>query len=217
MNTLNTPHVAALIESLFTEAERVDANVAQELSQLPSPDRDPTNYRALYGHARERFLAVSRETAQLLYLLTRATRARAVVEFGTSFGLSTLHLAAALRDNGGGRLIGSELEPHKAARAREHLANAGLLEGVAIEIREGDALVTLAHDLPERIDVVLLDGAKVLYPRILRLLEPRLPDGALIVVDNMDMSPELTAMLQGNPRYVCAPFSQDVALVVRSS
>ena len=204
MNTLRIPQVATLIDGLFAEAQRADQNLAQELSQLPGADREPSNYRVLYGHARERFLAVSRDTAQLLYMLTRATRARAVVEFGTSFGLSTLHLAAALRDNGGGQLIGSELEPHKAARAREHLASVGLLDGV--EIREGDALETLAHDLPERIDLVLLDGAKVLYARILRLL---------IVVDNMDMSPELSSMLQQTTRYIRVPAGDDVALLMR--
>jgi predicted O-methyltransferase YrrM len=42
-------------------------------------------------------------------MLARSSRARTIVEFGTSFGVSTLHLAAALRDNGGGRLIGTEL------------------------------------------------------------------------------------------------------------
>ena len=55
----------------------------------------------------------------------------------TSFGISTLHLAAALRDNGGGRLITSEFEPSKVARARDNLTAAGLID--LLEIREGDA------------------------------------------------------------------------------
>lgn len=178
----------------FFMADAVSCRANAKLSQLPSADRDPASYRALYGRARERSLAVSRETARLLYVLTRAARARTVVEFGT--------------------LEGSELEPHKAARAREHLASAGLDEGV--EIREGEALETLARALPERIDLVLLDGGKVLYPRILRLLEPRLPQSALVVVDNMDMSPELAVMLRDDPRYLDVPFGRDVSLVLRT-
>jgi predicted O-methyltransferase YrrM len=88
-----------------------------------------------------------------------------MVEFGTSFGISTLHLAAALRDNGGGRLITSEFEPSKVARARRNLEAGGVAD--LVEIREGDALQTLAADLPETIDLVLLDGAKALsrHPR----------------------------------------------------
>ena len=116
---------------------------------------------------------------------------KTLVEFGTSFGISTLHLAAALRDNGGGQLIGSEFEPSKAARARENLAAANLSD--LVDIREGDALETFARDLPKPIDLVLLDGAKDLYPSILSLLEGRLRVGALIVADNADASPEYLA------------------------
>ena len=100
--------------------------------------RSKTDYRELYGRLKDLPLAVSRETGALLYMLARSSDARTIVEFGTSFGISTLHLAAALRDNGGGRLITSEFEPSKAARARENLTAGGLID--LVEIREGDAL-----------------------------------------------------------------------------
>ncbi len=115
----------------------------------------------------------------LLYMLARSIRARTIVEFGTSFGISTLHLAAALRDNGGGKLIGSEFEPSKVVRARDNIVAGGLSD--LVEIRDGDALETLARDLPDSIDLILLDGAKGLYPEILALLEPRLHTGSLII------------------------------------
>ncbi|MFD2136695.1 O-methyltransferase [Novosphingobium resinovorum] len=54
-------------------------------------------------------------------MLARFGNARSIVEFGTSFGISTLHLAAAIRDNGGGRVITTEFEPSKIARARSNL------------------------------------------------------------------------------------------------
>ncbi len=125
----------------------------------------------------------------------RAALARAnIVEFGTSFGISTLHLAAALRDNGGGQLITSEFEPSKVARARDNLVAGGLDD--LVEIREGDALTTLRTDLPDTIDLVLLDGAKALYPDILDLVESRLKPGAFVVADNADYSPDYLARVR---------------------
>ena len=142
MNTLLNAPLAPLLTRLFTEAQAADAPFRQSLAQSSESERDAvmlraqTDYRGFYGLAKDMFLPVSPETGRLLYLLARATNARAIVEFGTSFGLSTLHLAAALRDNGGGRLIGSELEAAKVVRAREHLVAGGLAD--LVEIREGD-------------------------------------------------------------------------------
>ena len=65
-----------------------------------------------------------------------------------------------------------------------------------VEIREGDALETLARDLPETIDLVLLDGAKPLYPRVLSLIEKRLRVGALIVADNADWCADYLARVR---------------------
>jgi predicted O-methyltransferase YrrM len=147
-------------------------------------------------------------------MLARSARARTIVEFGTSFGISTLHLAAALRDNGGGRLIGSEFEPSKIARARANLGAAGLSD--LVEIREGDALQTLARDLPDAVDLVLLDGAKSLYSSILSLLEDRLRGGAFIVADNADDSPEYLARVRSAAGgYLSVPFADDVELSMR--
>jgi predicted O-methyltransferase YrrM len=51
-------------------------------------------------------------------MLCRAIGARRIVEAGTSFGVSTLYLAAAVRDNGGGVVFGAEYEPEaETARA----------------------------------------------------------------------------------------------------
>jgi predicted O-methyltransferase YrrM len=175
-----------------------------------------TGYREFYGHFKDVPLAVSRGTATLLYMLVRAGKARSIVEFGTSFGISTLHLAAALRDNGGGRLITSEFEPGKVARARTNLTAGGLID--LVEIREGDALRTLSVDLPETVDLVLLDGAKGLYPDILSLLGSRLKPGAFIVADNAEYSPDYLARVRSPASgYVSTPFADDVELSMRIS
>ena len=133
-------------------------------------------------------------------MLVRATGARSIVEFGTSFGISTLHLAAGLRDNGGGRVITTEFESSKAARARANFVAGGLAD--LIELREGDAVETLEHDLPTQIDLVLLDGAKGLYPTVLTLLEEHLKPGAMIVADNADRSPEYLQRVRSSDRRV---------------
>ena len=120
----------------------------------------------------------------------------------------------ALRDNGGGRLITTEFEPGKAARARENLTAGGLID--LVEIREGDALETLRRDLPETIDLLLLDGAKALYPEILSLVENRLRPGAFIVADNADYSPDyLTHVRSAAKGYMSTPFGGDVEVSVR--
>ncbi|WP_275630116.1 O-methyltransferase [Pseudomonas sp. 273] len=219
MTTLTTTPVAALLERLFAEADAseparspaITGLSGEELSRLMG---SKTEYRDLYGRLKDLPLPVSRATGALLYMLARSCQARSIVEFGTSFGISTLHLAAALRDNGGGRLIGSEFEPSKVQRARANLSAGGLAD--LVEIREGDALQTLARDLPERIDLLLLDGAKALYPEILALVESRLRPGALIVADNADHSPEYLARVRdaGNG-YLSVPFAEDVELSMR--
>jgi len=119
-----------------------------------------------------------------------------------------------LRDNGGGRLITTEFEPGKVVQAREHLKAGGVLD--LVEIREGDALKTLSANLPESIDLVLLDGAKALYPEVLNLLESRLRPGALIVADNADYSPEYLERVRAPASgYLSVPFAEDVELSIR--
>ena len=220
MSTLSTSPVVDLLPRLFAEAAASNARLReifgalsreQRIARMSDPDAD---YRQFFGQTRELYLAVAPETATLLYMLARMTRARAIVEFGTSFGVSTIHLAAALRDNGGGIVIGSELEPSKVATARANLSAAGLAD--LVDVREGDALETLARDLPDSIDLVLLDGHKPLYARILELLAPRLRPGACLVADNADACPGYLARVRnGDGTYLSLPFGADVELTIK--
>ncbi|WP_245678826.1 O-methyltransferase [Asticcacaulis taihuensis] len=173
-----------------------------------------TEYRDFYGLLKDLWLPVSRQTGDLLYILTRGTAARHIVEFGTSFGISTLYLAAGLRDNGGGRVISSEFEPQKVARARRNMMDGGVSD--LVEIREGDALETLKDNLPDSIDLLVLDGAKSLYTEILALVEPRLRPGALILADDADFCPEYLARVRA-PKggYMSVSLSQDIELSMR--
>jgi predicted O-methyltransferase YrrM len=216
MTTLTTEPLAPLIERLYTQAS---AATSPALNNVSGEERErlmhsKTEYRELYAMLKDLWLPVSRDTGKLLYMLARSTRAKAIVEFGTSFGLSTLHLAAALRDNGGGVLIGSEFEPSKIELARRHFVEGGVSD--LIEIREGDALVTLARDLPSTVDLLLLDGAKALYGDVLKLVERHLRPGALVVADNTDYCPEYLAHVRspGNG-YVSVPFADDIEVSMR--
>lgn len=219
MNPFTTAPLNSLLNRLFEEADAASPLESPVFAKLSKDERErlmrsKTDYKSLYGNLKDFPLPVSRETGILLYMLARSSRARTVIEFGTSFGISTLHLAAALRDNGGGRLITSEFEPSKLARARKNLTDGGLAD--LVEFREGDALQTLKVDLPETIDLLLLDGAKALYSDILNLVESRLRPGAWIIADNADYCPEYLARVRATGNgYLSVPFAEDVELSMK--
>jgi len=214
--TLTTSPIAPLLDRLFAQAA---AATSPAMAQISREERErlmhsKTEYLDFYGRLKGLWLPVSRETGTLLYMLARSAKVHSVVEFGTSFGISTVHLAAALRDNGGGHLISSEFEPSKVAQARKHLIEAGLAD--LVEIREGDALKTLASALPDSVDLLLLDGAKALYGDVLDLVENRLRPGALVVADNADHSPDyLKRVRSPGSGYLSVPFGDDVELSMR--
>ncbi len=130
---------------------------------------------------KDAFIPVSPDQGSLLYLLARAANAKRIVEFGASFGISSIYLAAAAKANGG-RLITTEMEPTKAAAAERHLGEAGLAS--VAQVRWGDARESLA-ELEGPIDFVFLDGWKDLYVEILQMLAPRMRPGALVLADNI--------------------------------
>lgn len=140
----------------------------------------------LTPYLHEAYIPITADQGNYLYLTARLTRARTIVEFGTSFGISALYLASAARANGG-RFIGSEREPNKIAAARANIAEAGLDE--VAEVRAGDALETFAT-IEAPIDLVLLDGWKDLYLPMLELLRPKLRPGAVVFADNIFTFPK---------------------------
>jgi predicted O-methyltransferase YrrM len=183
-SSLSAPTVAGMLERLHRSARmdmlrilRVAPFVVPDFFGLRRVDDD-----RLSGFMRRTYLPVSRSQGQMLYLLARGVDARRIVEFGTSFGISTLYLAAAVKDNGGGVVVGSELDPSKHAKAREHLREAGL--EAFCDVRLGDALKTLA-DVEAPIDLVLLDGWKDSYLPVLKLLQPKLRPRAIVLADNI--------------------------------
>ncbi len=127
------------------------------------------------------YLATSPGGGMYCYLLARAVGARRIVEFGTSFGVSTIWLALAVRDNGGGTVVGTEMIPAKAARARRNIAEAGLADFV--EVREGNALETL-RDVGAPVGFMLNDGFPQYALPVLQLIAPKMSRGAVVVNHN---------------------------------
>jgi len=223
MTTLDDPKLAPLLARLHAAAK---GDVRHFLRAAPGMavgwlrGGGAGAFEALAPHLKDAFIPVSREAGRLLYLTARAIGARTIVEYGTSFAISTLYLAAAVRDNGGGRVIGTELEPAKHARALAHVAEAGLAD--LVEVRLGDARETLARDLPAPIDLVLLDGWKDLYGSILDLLTPSLRPGAVVFADNVrtfkkTLAPFVARLQSGRHGFasVTLPFTSGLEYAVR--
>ncbi|BBY03643.1 O-methyltransferase [Mycobacterium seoulense] len=176
-NTLQDPRVATVLDRMYTEAKNQMSLLRQRHGDFDRPMTAQERADAMS----EFYIPVTPEAGRLLYALVRAARPATIVEFGMSFGISAVHLASAVRDNGSGRVVTTELNDTKIAAARQTFTQTGLDD--VITILEGDALATLA-DLDGPIDFVLLDGWKDLYLPVLELLEPRLSTGALVVADN---------------------------------
>lgn len=194
MNTLSRGAAPEVLEKLHQEAAAADSGLmarivaqmkasATTIEQMASAmiDEERGDYQRTCRDNAGHFLCVSPGYGRFLYAIARACKATRIVEFGTSMGVSTIYLAAALRDNGGGQLIGSELEPAKVARARANVAAAGLSD--LVDIREGDALETL-REVGGSVELTLIDGAWSLYLPVLKLIEPRLRAGAVVLAEN---------------------------------
>jgi predicted O-methyltransferase YrrM len=191
-STLDSPSVAAVLDRKHAAAaaeyeqarQRVQAREAALGHRLAQAQR-----YELYGEAP---LAVKSEVGRLLYLLALGTPGRRVVEFGASHGASTVYLAAALRDSGGGVLITTERHPRKAETLARNLIDAGLDD--LVEVRGGDALQALGK-LAGTVDLLFLDGSNDLYLQVLKLVEPCLCRNALVVADLSADDPDLLPYL----------------------
>jgi predicted O-methyltransferase YrrM len=166
---------------LYAKAEVNDGKLLAEERAIAAAADGHIDDQTLASIRDREFMAVAPEVGRLLYLLVRSRRPVRVVEFGTSFGLSTIHIAAALRDNGVGHLVTTEHNANKASRASQHLRQAGLSD--LVEVRQGDAFQTLSAI--DGVDLLLLDGWKPLYLPLLRQLEPRCSPGCLVIADDV--------------------------------
>jgi predicted O-methyltransferase YrrM len=182
-STLLDSRVAAALNRMFTEADAQMPILGELMGRDAVPGEASAQQRA--DALSDFYLPITPEAGRLLYMLVRASRPTNVVEFGMSLGISAIHLASAVRDNGDGHVVTTELNAKKVEMATANFADAGLDD--LITVLHGDALETLASvDGP--VQFVLLDGWKDLYVKVLQLLEPRLASGAIVVADNTSMA-----------------------------
>lgn len=183
------PKLEALLARLHGESEAQEAETnAYFARRAQEGTLDPSNFfdDDMHRFFADKMVALERDKSELCYLLCRSLGAKRVVEAGTSFGVSTLYLAAAVRDNGGGVVIGTEYEPAKAKIARAHFEEAGLDEW--IELREGDLRKTL-REVGGPVDFMLVD-IWVVANDALRLVAPSLRPGAIVACDNTAAHPD---------------------------
>lgn len=177
---LNDPALEALLDTLHAQSAAQEADTEDYFSRRrtgPWLGMEPRDHQ----HFADKLVALERDKAELCYLVCRAIGARRIVEVGTSFGVSTLYLAAAVRDNGGGLVVGAEHEPSKVAAAQANFDRAGL--SPYIDLRLGD-LVQALQPVTGPIDFVLFDVWIDVVRPVLDLLLPHLRPGAVICTDN---------------------------------
>ncbi len=182
---LNDPKLEALLDRLHAQSdaqvEETDAYYERR-EQEGSLDYDNFCDDDMHRFLSDKLVALDREKAEFCYQLCRSLRATRVVEAGTSFGISTLYLAAAIRDNQveNGVVIGTEHEPSKVKIALENFREAGLSD--FIDLREGDLRQTL-EDVGGPVDFMLVDIWDVALPALERVSSSLRP-GAIVVCDN---------------------------------
>ncbi|MBN9387886.1 MAG: class I SAM-dependent methyltransferase [Chloroflexi bacterium] len=179
---LRDARAEAVLTRLYEISERQEAeekaNPVRNADLPPGPDFESARKKYLS----DKLVALEPDKAEFCYLQCRALGAQRIVEIGTSYGVSTIYLAAAIRDNGGkGIVIGTEYEPEKCAAARANWAEAGVSE--YIDLREGDLRETIG-DTGGPVDFVLMDIWTPMALPALELLIPQLKKGAVIISDN---------------------------------
>ncbi|OAA57578.1 O-methyltransferase, family 3 [Niveomyces insectorum RCEF 264] len=187
----NVPdHVRALLDRLHAEStEQENALEGKTKDDFPGLTFDDV--------MRDKSIALERDKAEYVYQLCRATGATTIVEAGTSYGVSTIYLALAAaanaregRGNASGgarrpRVIATEHEPAKAVQARANWQACGAGVADVIDLREGDLRETLKNDVAD-VDFLLLDIWTPMALPTLKLVQPNMRRGAVVITDNTE-------------------------------
>jgi predicted O-methyltransferase YrrM len=159
----------------FTTAGPVDDYIYSMLRK-----RDPV-LAEMEGYAAEHDIPiVGPAVARVLQQLAMTIRARTVFELGSAIGYSTIWWAQAVGEEG--RVIYTDGDSKNAERARSYFERARVSSRIAVYT--GDALEFLSEQKQE-FDIIFNDVDKEDYPRVLRLVAPRLRKGGLFITDNV--------------------------------
>jgi predicted O-methyltransferase YrrM len=218
LSVIGDPELERLLAALHARSDEQVAAIRRYATQEGQPPSD-SEIRAFLS---DKLVALDHDKAEFCYQLCRANNARRIVEIGTSYGVSTLYLAAAVRDNvrvtgGSGVVIGTEYEPEKACAASVHFEQAGLSH--FIDLRQGDLRETL-RQIDGPVDFMLVDIWISMARPALELVTPHLRSGAIVVCDNTDKYrsdyADYFAFLEANGfRTMTLPFDGGLELSVR--
>jgi predicted O-methyltransferase YrrM len=217
---IGDPRLEAMLAGLHARSD-AQAAAMRAFDSERTGEAQPPSPKEARAFLRDKLVALDSDKAEFCYQLCRANNARRIVEIGTSFGVSTLYLAAAIRDNvragGDGVVIGTEYEPNKAAAAREHFEQAGLSRFV--DLREGDLRQTLKQ-IDGPVDFMLMDIWISMARPALQLVTPHLRPGAIVIADNTrqyrDEYSDYFAFLQAQGfRTMTLPFDGGLEFSVR--
>jgi caffeoyl-CoA O-methyltransferase len=147
-------------------------------SLLPARDEVLADMEA--EATRNKIPIVGPAVASLFQQLVMMTGAKTVFEMGSAIGYSTVWWARAVGE--GGRVHYTDSDPKNADKARRYFQRAGVAERITIHL--GDAIELLSEQKTE-FDIVFNDIDKEDYPRVLRMVSPRLKKGGLFVTDNV--------------------------------
>ena len=155
------------------------------------PPRDEVLAEIEAEAAKRKIPIVGPAVARILYQTALMIGAKTIFEMGSAVGYSTIWWARAVGE--GGRVIYTDGNPKNATEARGYFQRAGVSD--RITIKTGDALELLSEQKQE-FDIIFNDVDKDDYPRVFRLILPRLRKGGLFVTDNVLWSGKV---VQKNP------------------
>jgi len=195
-NQIQNPQIKNVLNALHQDAKYDSVRMMKAAGKLLFGKLEPKDVKAAY-------LPISEKQGKFIFDLIVKNELKNVVEFGTSFGVSTLYLAAAVQQTGG-KVVTTEIIPEKCEQASKNFAKAGMES--FIELREGDAMKTLS-DWNEPIDFLLLDGWKDLYAPLFNMLEKHFHENTIVYVDNADFgeAQSFLSHVQRSGRYSILP------------
>jgi predicted O-methyltransferase YrrM len=186
LSVIRDPVLERLLTGLHARSDEQAAAVRHYVKRLG--EAHPPSSEETKAFLSDKLVALDRSKAEFCYQLCCANDVRRIVEAGTSYGVSTLYLAAAVRDNvraagGNGVVIATEYEPSKTSAARSHFEEGGLSS--FIDLREGDLRETLKR-IDGPVDFMLLDVWMPMARPALELVTPHLRPGAIVICDNTE-------------------------------
>lgn len=190
MITVQQNNIQNTINELYNDAKNDRLKIMKGFAKSVFRSIKPSDFKEVY-------LSISKEQGEDLQRLIINNNLKNIVEFGTSFGISTLFLAKGIFKTGG-NIITTELLESKAKKAQENFKKAGVQD--VIEVRIGDAIETLKN-YKNPIDLLMLDGWKDLYLPLFTMLEPNFHNNTIIYVDNANMASDFVNIMSNNPYY----------------